>query len=686
MADAVAALVLGSGDLDAAGVPPKAALLDVARSRGLPVPAGIVVLDGANADDAAAQAPVASSFAVRSAFGAEDGTESSRAGWFESELRVPADELAAAIGRVRASRTRVDEPIRADVLVMAMVDAAHAGVAFTEPGTYDDIVNVIGGTAEDLVGGREAGERVALPRIETPEEPWARRLRTLLASVRSIFGDAPWDIEWADDGEICWLVQIRPITAPPRRPEYLTLANHAEILPDLPSHLMTSVIAEAGPELFGWYRSFDSSLPADRPFLVVRGGRPLINLTLLEDMLRHLGLPTGLIADSIGGDAAVRRPANLRRLVRKLPVLLRMGFAQIRAVARSKQIRQWFVDAPSGAPTFTAALETLHEAYVRLVTGMFPLSSGIGPPLSILRRLGTLDQHAARHRTITTELADAIGAVARDPSTLDDFMDRFGHRGVYESDVARPRYAEDASMLVTGGASAADRTRPKRTLLGLLSTPIWIAARRPMAARELLRHDAMRAFGSARSDLIRLATEAVDAGQLRTVEDIWLVTADEARRLDRGWRPDQAFWTAREAERSALAELEVPTTVESAVDPTNWAALIEDRDGTIVGMGLTAGSVTGRAWVLDEPASSPPPYADERVVLVARSIDAGWIATMAAADAIVAEIGGDLSHGSILIRELGVPAVTNARGVTRVFVTGDRVTVDAATGQVRAAD
>ncbi|MEO0495432.1 MAG: PEP-utilizing enzyme [Actinomycetota bacterium] len=676
-------VILGDGAAAAHDVPAKAALLDRAAASGLPVPPGIVILDGEEPGEAA---PPGRSFAVRSAFGAEDGAAQSRAGWFESELRVTREGLPAAIERVRASRGRVDEPIRADVLVMTMVDARQAGIAFTEPDTYDDIVNVVAGTAEGLVGGEEEGERVLLPRIETPDAPWQRRLRSLLADVRGEFGDAPWDLEWADDGTTCWLLQIRPITAPPRREELLTLANHAEILPDLPSNLMTSVIAEAGPELFGWYRNFDPSLPADRPFLVVRGGRPLINLTLLEDMLRHLGLPTGLVADSIGGDAAVRRPANLRRLLRKLPVLVKMGLAQFAAVGRSKRIRQWFVDAPGNATTFAAALDTLHEAYVRLVTGMFPLSSGIGPPLSLLRRVGTLDEHAARHRTITTEMADAMAELSRDPSTLADFVEHFGHRGVYESDVARPRYAERMGVLTGGGAPAADRRRPKRTVLGVLTLPIWAAARRPMAARELLRHDAMRAFTTVRANLIDLAGDAAANGALRAADDVWLLTADEARRLDEGWRPESSFWTTREAERSQLAELTVPTTVDAAVDPSAWATIDSVDEGSIVGMGLTTGTVTGRAWVLDEPAADPPPGDGEPIVLVARSIDAGWISTMASVDAVVAEIGGDLSHGSILIRELGLPAVTNARGVTRAFQTGDRVTVDAVSGRVLAAD
>lgn len=70
-------------------------------------------------------------------------------------------------------------------------------------------------------------------------------------------------------------------------------------------------------------------------------------------------------------------------------------------------------------------------------------------------------------------------------------------------------------------------------------------------------------------------------------------------------------------------------------------------------------------------------------MLVARWVDAGWIGTFAhAAAVVVVETGGDLSHGSILLRERGVPAVTNVPGVTRAIRTGDEVEVRARAGAV----
>lgn len=688
---------IGSGRAATVGIAPKAAMLDDAAAAGLEVPFGFVVPDGVDAPvltGAWSRTPLA----VRSAFGAEDGGEASLAGWFTSRLGVAASDLRSAVADVRSSAARRDGEFRLDVLVMAMVDARHAGVAFSEPGTYDDVANATDGLADRLVSGEVAGERELLPRLEEAANGWPSRLRSLLADVRDVFGDEPWDIEWADDGTTCWLVQIRPITSPTVRDETLTAANHAEILPRLPSHLMTSIVEEAGPDLFDWYRRRVRGLPTERDFLHVVAGRPMINLSLLEDMMRHLGLPTRLVAESIGGGHSIEHSLAPARVVASSPSLIRLGLAQIAAVARSSSIRRRAASIGTATPsTFTEAIDDLHRSYVALVTGMFPLSSAIGPPLAALRSAGTLLEHASRHETITVRLSERRAELRRvDASRRADLLRRFladfGHRGVYESDIARPRYRDDPDSLddpPTDGAAAParDLASPREPLSwkARLTLPIWWTAAKPMAARELLRHDAMRSFAEIRRGLVTLAERSVADGQLATPDDLWLLTADEARRLDTGWTPDSAFWDERRALRSELDELDVPHVVRRFDDPADWR---EDGNSGASdvwrGLPLTTGQVSGTAWVLDEPESRLPGGFDaESTILVARSIDAGWISTIGAVTAVVVEIGGDLSHGSILVRELGVPAVTNVSGVTRQIATGDHLTVDAGAGTVR---
>lgn len=709
-------LRLGSGEMSDVGVSPKAALLDRAKAAGLDVPDGFVVPDGVDLlpehhgwlPHPRRPTPTGDRVAVRSAFGAEDRDDASMAGWFDSLLDVdPTADTALidtalidAVTTVRRSADRHQGSFRLDVLVMAMVDARQAGVAFSEPGTYDDLVNVVDGLADDLVGGRAEGVRVELPRLEPTEDGWPRRLQRLLRTVRAEFGDASWDIEWADDGATCWLIQIRPISAAPLRNETLTAANHAEILPALPSHLMTSIIDEAGPDLFDWYRRRIPGLPADRDFLHVIQGRPMINLSLLEDMMRHLGLPTRLVAESIGGGHQRDHPASIGRLARRSPSLIRLGWSQIMAVVFSRRNRERAASiGRERATTFAAAVDELHEAYVALVTGMFPLSSAIGPPLGLLRATGTLYEHAARHHTITTELSERARAVRQAEeifrsTVLDDFLVDFGHRGVYESDIARPRYRDDpgslgrASQPNEAAPEALDSTAsriPRRTLRGRLTMPIWLLAARPLAARELLRHESMRSFANIRDSFKALAAAAATDGRLREVDDIWLLTADEARRLDTGWAPGAAFWAQRSDERRALADVDVPHVVGRFDHPSQWLEDDSSRgsNDALHGLPLTAGTVTGQAWVLDEPASElPDGLSSESTVLVARSIDAGWISTIELVAAVVVEIGGDLSHGSILVREIGIPAVTNVAKATRRITTGDTIEVHAGSGTV----
>lgn len=688
------ALALGSGTVAAAGVGSKAALLDDARRHGLPVPVGFVVPP--DADPGALEPFLAangiSAVAVRSAFSVEDGTQDSHAGWFLTRLRVRADGYANAVAEVRASaehRADGGVPTRPDVLVMGMIDARHAGVAFSEPGTYDDVVNVVAGTAEHLVGGRVEGERRELPRLECTPAGWPRRLQRLLRRVRRHLGDRPWDLEWADDGHTCWLIQLRPITRPTRRDEALTIANHAEILPPLPSALMTSVIAEAGPALFAWYRRADPTLPADRAFLDVVAGRPFINLSLLEDMLRHLGLPTRLVADSIGGPP--ERDVGLKpwRVLRRSPALARLGWAQVTAVATAARLRQRVASAGDGAPaSFTELLERLRQAYVDLVTGMFPLSSAIGPPLAVLRRTGTLLPHAARHRTVTTRMAEAWDAArlaGEGSDAWQEFLDRFGHRGVYESDIARPRYRDDPTWLTQAAASTTPGavTVMPRGLKARLTTPVWWLARAPLAAREELRDAAMRGFADLRDHFVQLAQTAVSDGRLPSVDHLWDLTAEEARRLDQQWRPDDAFWQHRQRERERLAALQPPPVVHRFDDPDDWSHDAVPADRRLRGLSLTDGLVEGRAWVLNEPSRTlPEGFEPASTILVARSVDAGWLTTFTQVAGVVVETGGDLSHGSILLRERGLPSVTNVRGATRAIATGDTLTLQAGSGSV----
>ncbi len=690
------ALRLGSGLLAAEGVGPKAALLDRAVTAGLAVPRGAVIPPGAEA----ALPPTlagAAAVAVRSAFSSEDGVASSQAGRFRTVLDVDAadhDALAAAVDDVRRS---ADESVaRADVMVMEMVPAEVAGVAFSEPGWQDDLVESVDGIADGLVGGSRQGELVSLPRLERSERldatypAWQQRLAGLLRAIRSEYGESPgapgWDIEWADDGTTCWLLQIRPVTASPLRNEAFTIANHREILPDPPSVFMTSVIAEGSPALFDYYRRFDPTLPTDRDFIEVFDGRPLINLSLMVDFMRSLGLPTRLVTDSIGGSDDGGVGLRVRRLVRRVPVLARLGGAQLNALRFAGSTADHMAELTAvPAADVTEAVDRAVTAYVATVHAMTALNTAASLPTSVLRSLGVLEQHAARNETAATRMFRDLRAVCLDDPSWQRWLETYGHRGIYESDLARPRYVEDPSPIVAAlDTPAAPRSLPSRTVLGVLATPLWWAARRPIVAREQFRSDAMRAFLSIRTDLLRTATErGVDADAL------WLLDAAEARRIDHGWQPAPDLLEQRAAEQGARRRHPIPEVIRrfDPLDDVNGVGgngVIGGTGDDLRGLGLVAASVEGVAWVLDEPAYELPDGFDPTsTILVAPSVDPGWLTTFGRVAGAAIELGGDLSHGSIVLRELGLPSVTNVRGLMASIDTGDRVMVDGRRGHVR---
>jgi pyruvate,water dikinase len=97
------------------------------------------------------------------------------------------------------------------------------------------------------------------------------------------------------------------------------------------------------------------------------------------------------------------------------------------------------------------------------------------------------------------------------------------------------------------------------------------------------------------------------------------------------------------------------------------------------GTPLSAGVAEAPALVLTEPGAVPPggPF-----VLVCPSTDPAWVPLFAAARAVVLETGGVLSHGAIVAREFGLPAVAGLPGVTRQVRTGQRLRVDGGRGTV----
>jgi pyruvate,water dikinase len=440
-------------------------------------------------------------------------------------------------------------------------------------------------------------------------------------------------------------------------------------------------------------------------------GRPFLNLSLLAEMLRRWGLPTRLLTDSIGGQADRDFGPRPRRLARSLPVLTRLGLAQLASVASARRVERAIQERTAVAPSsLSEAVRALRWIYAALATEMLSLTAAMSGPLALLRRSDVLDEVAARWRSEMIDDLAALqqvvagngsvraalerGSVPDDPAFrrgLDAWLARHGHRGVYESDPARPRYREDPGPILRSLASGTVPHPPpaRLSVRALLLGPLAWHAKRVLHARETLRSTAMAGFERLRRAMLEHAGPFVAAGVLPAPGALWSLEADEVLRLDEGFRPDATFWRLRAEEETSLRDYDFPDLFHRFDDLEAFRRRPEGQPAPVRlrGIPLAAGVLEGRAWVLSEPSVDPPPgFRRDGTILVARAADAGWIPTFALVAGVVVETGGDLSHGSIVLREMGLPAVTNVPGATRAFRTGDRVRLRADEGAVERLD
>jgi pyruvate,water dikinase len=114
--------------------------------------------------------------------------------------------------------------------------------------------------------------------------------------------------------------------------------------------------------------------------------------------------------------------------------------------------------------------------------------------------------------------------------------------------------------------------------------------------------------------------------------------------------------------------------------PPPPAPIAHDADA-LVGLAACSGLARGKARVLHDPAEAAELRVGE--ILVAPYADVGWSPLFLVAAAVVTDLGGPLSHASVVAREYGVPTVVNVKNASKILRSGDEVEVDGTAGTVR---
>ena len=189
-----------------------------------------------------------------------------------------------------------------------------------------------------------------------------------------------------------------------------------------------------------------------------------------------------------------------------------------------------------------------------------------------------------------------------------------------------------------------------------------------------------------RLDALEIGARLVADGKLEVADQIYFLTLDELRRAVRAGEVDLAGIHARQEAKAELDKHQEPLiAIAGEIPPVaEWplkGAAQAAQGAELTGAAGSPGQASGRARVVMDAYADEPTRPGE--VLVAPITDPGWMPLFVGAVAVVAEMGGELSHTMIVSRDLGIPAVVGAVGATTAIKTGDLIEVDGSGGVVR---
>ncbi|MDG4780219.1 PEP/pyruvate-binding domain-containing protein [Micromonospora sp. WMMD961] len=399
-------------------------------------------------------------------------------------------------------------------------------------------------------------------------------------------------------------------------------------------------------------------------------------------------------------------PADLRTAADRL------RFVQAQDADDSADAIMWPIVAGMLAAALPAALlkGLAGPDEIHTVLGGMPHNVTIEMDLALWR----LAQHAGDHRQLLLDTPPADLAARHLRGTLPDigmtaFLDVYGHRGVAEVDLGVPRWEEDPTPVFAAvanylrvtdaqqgpdrrfqrAASAAQtaleeltrRARRRRPVRGTIAAFLLRRARSLAGLREAGKFAGLYPLRETRRQLLLIGADLHDSGLLDQPDDIMFLTLDEVHTaVHQGVDPRATVASRRAAHRRELRRRTVPVALLS--DGTDVEAVLPAApagDGTLAGVGASAGRVTGPARVVHDPRTA---HVEPGDVLVAATTDPGWTPLFLTTAALVTETGAIMAHGPTVAREYGIPAVICVPHATRTISTGQVVTVDGGAGTV----
>ncbi|MEW2430734.1 rifamycin-inactivating phosphotransferase [Micromonospora sp. NPDC047644] len=299
------------------------------------------------------------------------------------------------------------------------------------------------------------------------------------------------------------------------------------------------------------------------------------------------------------------------------------------------------------------------------------------------------------------------GAEAR--AAIEAYLDRYGMRCVGEIDITRPRWSERPATLVPvlldnvrlfepGAArrrfeqgQQQARQRAQEVLTRLRALPdgqqkadetarMIDRVRAFIGYREYPKYDIVSRYFLYKQALLAEAERLAHAGVLAEPDDVFYLTFHEFHEVVRTHRVDAELIRQRRDEFRAHQALTPPRVLTSDGEVITGAYRRDDLPaGALAGVPVSAGTVEGRARVLLDMAHSDLEAGD---ILVTAHTDPSWTPLFVGIAGLVTEVGGLMTHGAVIAREYGLPAVVSVLDATRLIRDGQRIRVHGSAGYV----
>jgi len=388
--------------------------------------------------------------------------------------------------------------------------------------------------------------------------------------------------------------------------------------------------------------------------------------------------------------------------------LLNYDFLMIAVIGRTYGILGKLLEGRFGEQT-----EELRAKLISGVTGNVTMETN--------KRIWNLAQIAKATPAVGRVLREndgreAMPRLAGDPQAqafvaeLDRFLREYGHREI-RMDILYPTWGEDPAPVLSfirGCLDSDEKQSPhaqqarlvaerqvltehalqgvERGLLGrILLAPIfrWVLAQTQLHTRErdTMHFELTRLFPPVRRLLLELGRRWQQRSLLSEAGDIFFLTLDEMAELADSPHPVQALVHERRQEFETNQTRPWPLIVRGEQEIYEEAPSTELKvEGGLRGIAGSPGVVAGAARVIRGPADFCRLQRGD--ILVAPLTNPVWTPLFAIAAGVITEVGGILSHGAIVAREYGIPAVMSVAGATTLLADGQWVTVDGNRGLV----